>query len=506
MKALIQVTIVLLFMPSIVFGNEVEVISKVKEVTIYHQGALVNRESTLTLKPGINELSFRNISSKIVLNSLKINNKEITILNKSIVRKLSTEEVNRLYDTKEALTKQLTLIESKFNESGFISQVDELEKMTAYYHERVLSIKSELRKVEENISNAKKLENIKLDNDNAAILKLVISVDGALKSPFGFQYVCGGIGWSPSYEISVDDVNSKKLSVKYLAKAMSQTGEDWDKITIKLSSSFPLESPSKLPKPDGIWTLNGNNSPRNIAEEKNRPDLIAQLEGIEIQEIHLPSFLKLIELNGEYSLKSNSTVFSFPIQNFELPADFFYYGYPGIDPEVYLVAQVYGWDTLGFVEGVANMSFKGNDVGQTFVKFSEFRDTLLLPIGKDNSVYMKRSEIADKKYFSVNFNGKKRQTTLAYQYELKNNNPFPIYFELFEQIPISQSKSSDIDIIEQSGASIDNEIGEVSWKIGLTPNAISNKRLIYTIEVDGKFSMKNLSSPTKTRQAAAYKF
>ncbi|MFN6038715.1 MAG: DUF4140 domain-containing protein, partial [Bacteroidota bacterium] len=61
-----------------ILANGMDVVSKVESVTIYHSGALVNRTSIVDLKPGINELVFKNLSSKLILSSLKISNKEVT--------------------------------------------------------------------------------------------------------------------------------------------------------------------------------------------------------------------------------------------------------------------------------------------------------------------------------------------------------------------------------------------------------------------------------------------
>lgn len=493
------------------FASEIDVTTNVESVTIYHSGALVTRVASSELKPGMNELVFKNLSSKIVLNSLKVSNKEVTVLNKSIVRKLTKEELNQLLDRKEALNKQMALIEAKYNEPGFISKVEDLEKMTAFYADNILQTKKELREIEQKLQDAKKLENIDLKNENAAILKLIVSVDGKLREPLKLQYVCGGIGWSPAYEVTVGSSADKTIEVKYLAKAMSQTGEDWDNVKINLSSSFPLESPTNLPKPDSPWVLDGSNY---YSEYSNQQDdlqndeqqQIDKLEGVEYQEISIPSFLKLRTLKDTYSLKSNSTVFTFPIQTVELPTDFYYYGFPSLDPEVYLVAQVTGWDTLGFVDGVANITFSGNDVGKSIIKFSESKDTLLLPIGKDNSVFMKRSEINSEKYFKITSIGKKRHTTLAYQFELKNNNNFPIQFELVDQIPISQTKSAEVEIEKTSNGNLNKETGEISWTLDLKPGQAEDKDLIFTIEMDADYRYYKGKAKAKYRTISAPSF
>jgi hypothetical protein len=152
------------------------------------------------------------------------------------------------------------------------------------------------------------------------------------------------------------------------------------------------------------------------------------------------------------------------------------------------VAEITGWDTLNFIDGVANISFEGNDVGKSVIRFSESIDTLVLPIGKDNSVYMKRTEIADQKYFKITTIGKKQKSTLAYRFELKNNNPFPIKFELLDQVPISQTKSAEVELGNISGANLVKETGELTWVLDLTPGQTIDKELLFTVTMESGFS------------------
>jgi hypothetical protein len=489
---------------SALYAAEIDVNTKVDAVTVYHSGALVTRTGTVSLQPGVNELVFKNLSSKIILNSLKVSNKEITILNKSLIRKLTPEEHQRLLDKKDALNKQMTLIEAKYKEAGFVSKVEELEKMTTFYLEKTLQIKKDIREVDKKLEEAKKLDAIELKNEDAAILKLVVSVDGSLRSPLRIEYVCGGIGWSPAYQVTVESSAAKTIEMKYLARIMSQTGEDWDDIVIHLSSSFPLEAPTDLPTPKSPWVLESvdrNYNPRVPEPDKNPQageySQIQLLEGVTYKEINVPSFLELRTLKDRYSIKSNSTVFTFPVQTVSLPARYYYFGFPSLDPEVYLVAEVTGWDTLGFVDGVANITYHGNEVGKSLLKFSESRDTLLLPVGKDNSVFMKRMEIADQKYFKITTIGRKRKTTLAYRFELKNNNPFPVEFELADQVPISQTRLAEVEIDKISNASLDNESGEVTWQLTLNPKQSEERELIFTIEMDSEYKYYNSGGRVK---------
>ena len=186
MKKFIIGFLTIYFTTNSLLASEIDVNTTAESVTIYHSGALVTRTATTEVTSGTNELIFRNLSSKIVLNSLKINNQAVTVLNKSIIRKLTKEEFHQLLDKRDALNKQIDLIESKYNETGFISKVEDLEKMTAFYTDKILQTKKDLREIEKKIEDAKKLEDIELKNENAAILKLIVSIDGKLNEPLGY--------------------------------------------------------------------------------------------------------------------------------------------------------------------------------------------------------------------------------------------------------------------------------------------------------------------------------
>ena len=517
MKNHVALVLMLALLSGKSFSLESEPGNKVESVTIYHSGALVSRVLLSDLSPGINTLLLRNVSSKIILNSIMVNNKEVTILNKTLIRKLSKEETDQLNDRKEALKNMLSLINSKYNEAGFVSKMEELEKMNSFYTEKTLQIKKELRKIEMQLLDARALDSIELKSENAAILKLIVSIEKKLNSPLQIQYVCGGIGWEPSYEISSGGSTEKSLIVKYLAKVMSQTGEDWENITLKLSSSFPLDSPTNLPRPEEKWFLGSHAFKSSNIQSKQVPDTIQSekpqyqqqidlLEGVEYTEISVPSFLKLRTLPERYSIKSNSTVFTFPIQTVILPATYFYYGYPSVDPEVYLVAQITGYDTLGFVDGIASINYESNNIGKSVIKFSESPDTLLLPIGKDNSVYMKRLEIADQKYFKSSSSGKKQETTLAFRFEIKNNNSFPIIFQLVDQIPVSQTKSVEIEFEKTSSGKMNKEEGEITWEMELKPGESGKKELIYTLEINSSYVYAKSLHKKRYRTISAPRF
>ena len=213
--------LIIVFTTNLFAAKNIEILSKVENVVVYHSGALVSRVADNKMGVGLFELEFKDISSKIVLNSFAIKNKEVTILNKNLIKKLSKEEFFQLEDRKTAVINQIKLLEQKYAEANFIKEVDELEKMLSFYSEKILGLNKELRNIDNAIIEAKKLDSVKLNNEDAAILKVLVSIEQQLEKPLLFEYVVGGIGWSPFYEVEVENSSSKDISIKYIAKIIA---------------------------------------------------------------------------------------------------------------------------------------------------------------------------------------------------------------------------------------------------------------------------------------------
>ena len=139
MKNLILLFIIF-FTPTFLTAESLQVNSKVESVVLYHSGAMVKRVSQVNLPLGITELIFTNISDKLLLNSLKIRNSNITILNKQIIKKISSNEFKALFDKKDAIQKQINFIEDKYTEVGFVKNVEDLEKLTLFYSKKIVNL------------------------------------------------------------------------------------------------------------------------------------------------------------------------------------------------------------------------------------------------------------------------------------------------------------------------------------------------------------------------------
>jgi len=114
--------------------------------------------------------------------------------------------------------------------------------------------------------------------------------------------------------------------------------------------------------------------------------------------------------------------------------------------------------------------------------------------------------MADQKYFKITNSSKKRKTTLAYEYMLKNNNSFPVQFKLVDQFPISQTKSAEVKIEKTSNGNINKETGEITWLMDLKPGQSIKKELVFTIEMDANYSYYKRGGRKKFRTMSCPSF
>lgn len=159
---------------------------------------------------------------------------------------------------------------------------------------------------------------------------------------------------------------------------------------------------------------------------------------------------------------------------------FKFYAVPKLDKESYLLAEISDWEKLNLLPGEANIIFEGTYVGRSFIDPLSTNDTLNLTIGKDKRVAVKREKLTD--YSSVKFLGSNKLQTITYELTVKNNKKEPLTYILKDQYPISTTKEIDVTLEESSGASVNKEIGVLTWQLQMAPGESKKLRMSYSVK------------------------
>jgi uncharacterized protein (TIGR02231 family) len=192
------------------------------------------------------------------------------------------------------------------------------------------------------------------------------------------------------------------------------------------------------------------------------------------------------QMSVEYEIKIKQDIPSdgkehiVPISNFELPATYTYHAVPKLDPHAFLLAKVTDYNQFNLLPGTTNIFFEGMYVGQTFLNPEVTGDSLILSLGRDDRITVKREMLND--FTSLKVIGTNKKVLKGYEMIIRNNKSIPVTIEVLDQVPLSQNKEIEVEIEEISGAQYLTDYGRLRWKLDIKPGETRKIRFVYSIK------------------------
>ncbi|WP_435622470.1 mucoidy inhibitor MuiA family protein [Flagellimonas sp.] len=267
--------VLFLAIPFIVFANEREIPSKIKEVTVYLSGAQITRTAKCQLKAGKNELIFMGLSPKVDESSLQISglhstsilsmsydlnylselegNPQVRIWEDQIVklqhdialyknRIIGLEEEEKIITSNRAISSETQAL-----------NLNTIKEIGTYYRERTTAIKNEIFETNLRINEAN-LEINKLrkqiretnnaDETEQGELRLILDAPATMNLELSISYMVSDAGWIPNYDIKSEKLRAP-INLAYKAHVYQKTGNDWKNVNITLSTGNPILNVSK---------------------------------------------------------------------------------------------------------------------------------------------------------------------------------------------------------------------------------------------------------------------
>lgn len=526
--------------------EEKEISSNIKEVTVFLNGAEVTRLADLSIQKGVNEFRISDLSPFIQSNSIQVksNNKAVTIVSvnheinyldraslaaspkvKSVNDSIKALELNLAirYTYERVYNEEKSLLIANKNLGGVNTGVNLEDLMDAvdFYRDRLINIETKLLEIQRNkkelnesISRLKK-QRAMYYNDVKNTGEVFVNLTSSVKTnaKIEISYLVNNAGWVPFYDIRSDDLE-KPVDLTYKGKVFQKTGKDWENVMIKLSTGNPTtdntqpefskwylqyynayarnigygEMRRKSVKKEKV-ALNAASAPQyesasyEILEEDEFADNVSFDNNSTIADfttVSQSSVSAIFDIAVPYTVKSNGKPNLIEIQNYELPVSYQYYSMPKKDKDAFLLANVIGWGDYNLLSGEANVYFENTFVGESYLETAITNDTLNVSMGRDKSIVISREKIKD---FCKNssFGGNKKSTR-GYEIKVRNNKSTAIEIELIDQIPLSNQKEIEVEVMESKNAVYDENTGKLTWRLTIPANSTSN--------VSFKFSVK----------------
>ncbi|MFT5338087.1 MAG: hypothetical protein ACI9YL_002103 [Luteibaculaceae bacterium] len=262
-----------------------------------------------------------------------------------------------------------------------------------------------------------------------------------------------------------------------------------DGIKVMGSNSLPQSSIHEVNTITGGTPANyGSGSGSSYSENRyssrnsEQPKYRSQNRAINNVANSLSETATYLEYNIEvpYTIPSDGNDYSISIKTVYADVDYKYTLFPKIDQNAFLSAEIADWESMKFLSGTTNNYFNGTFTGEGFVDANFAQDTLSVYLGKDKGITVNR--VLNKKMYERKVLGSNLKETIAWDIEIRNNKSSSIEVHIEDQIPLSQFKDTDVDLIENPSNTLDPKTGILSWDATLAPGDKKSFPYQYTVK------------------------
>lgn len=327
--------------------------------------------------------------------------------------------------------------------------------------------------------------------------EISVSVSSAkpVAGRFSFSYVVSNAGWYPSYDIRVDDI-TLPVNILYKANVFQNTGTEWKDVKLSFSNASPWIA-GDVPQLNPWFIDYYTTPPQEIvvrgagSVRKSEATVIMEMDAKENAAIKKLEAVPLtvgkqvgettvtFDVEIPYSIASDGKIQTIEIQRTASPADYKYITIPKLSPLAYLTGEITNWAEQSLQSGEATLYFENSYVGQSYLNVNQLSDSLLISLGTDNSILVKREKQKD--FTSKRVLGSNKTEIYSFLTTIRNNKPGTIKITLYDQIPISSNSGITVEATELTGGKLNSGTGLIKWELDIKPQ--ETRRIVLTYSV-----------------------
>lgn len=291
MKAKLITMAMALLLVVIAKAENKKVTPELKHVTVFTNGAQVERTHSMNLLAGEQVVTFTGLSPYTDVKSMQIKaHGKLTVLgvNYRTIHPDSLQRIKQLRDVEqkvkqtddkeremrsqlEVVNAQLEMLKTNCSTGNrtAVTPLANIKELNTYYAQQMLELKKKAISIDQELvklaeirekqqKTADSIAHLKLKTITEAELKLQVPQAG--KVDFTLTYYVKNAGWYPTYDIRSEGV-SQPLQLSYKANMFQNTKEEWKNIPVTLSSANPNRS-NIAPELRTYWLDYGRSAPR----------------------------------------------------------------------------------------------------------------------------------------------------------------------------------------------------------------------------------------------------
>ncbi len=483
----------------------IEPATKIQNVIVLTDSAIINKEARFPLKKGENTIRISGITPHLVDQSVQVRLSskstakisEIQIEKTALTRtphertqklkarldsinesiKKTSNEISVILSANEFIKKVMPFAQNqKTTQAEVEAHARFIEKSLTENSERITRSELRLKKLnEEKATVEKEIKALNTPDNSKQISLTILAQDDIKEAGLAFSYVVKSAGWSPLYEVRADSAASK-IDLSCFAVIRQSTGEDWKDVTIEVSTARPHSSTA--PADLTAWNIDIYKPRTYQAYRSPKEELMAMSKSAMVPEADNQPF-------EEPQVKTETTSFSFVMPGkVSVPSDnqphrvllaasekktgFTYFAIPKLSGYAYLKAEFKNPFAFPLLPGRMN-TFLDNRLTGASATYRTFLpdEDMKLSLGIDESIKVHRK--LQKKF--TGYSGlftKGTKTNYEYISEITNTKNRDIMITVSDNYPVSLNEK--IKVVLEAPKKEDADIsaeGIITWKLKL---------------------------------------
>lgn len=471
--------------------------SQIKKVVAYNGQAVITREVDLDdLVPGDYQIIIDNLpktlnndtlrvtgsgSANVSIHNVQVSPLPQNIESKSVyIIKQQIEELEQLILSTENQLEVAEISEEFLNEVQKISnrkiqsQIKEVILSAQQWQKTLDFIKSNLiytleqqrtkryqkKKFQNSLRKLRRSLNKALKDDKSkkqgATVYFTVKQAGQLK--LQLHYLINQVNWTPSYEANLSEKESL-VRLNYFGNVIQRTGENWNDIDIKLSTSSPLIN-AKVPILDPWIVTNSlpgsrQRNMRNVmnapalssASEMLRSDVEKEEEGFSFSqsEIQTQGLSVLFSIPHKISIESATSARKVAIASRSFKYKPEYHIVPKLSSYAFLKATFANSSNIPLLAGKIRNYVDLDYTGTSKLPLVRPGERASLNFGIDPNIKVQRKELKNDKFPDGVLRDRIKRT-FAYEMLVTNFKPKPQKVIVWDHLPVSKNPKISINI------------------------------------------------------------
>ena len=238
---------------------------------------------------------------------------------------------------------------------------------------------------------------------------VVVEVAAAARAALDVEYLIGGTGWRPAYDLRASK-DLQKVELTYRARIWQQTGEDWDDVELALSTARPQKG-AQGPEPQPVWLSIAHPRTSALAREQDARGMgyaggvdkkadaaeteLASLPARPFASVESQGLSVHFRLARKESIESREQPTTVLVGSFDLGIVPERVCVPSLDTTVWLRARTKNTSPWVLLPGTAAVFFGADYIGPAEIETVQTEQELVLHLGADPGITATRTQTQD---------------------------------------------------------------------------------------------------------------